>query len=227
MSLLLYAVTDDLHPGPRDARGIHGRPLRLVCSRGLAAVVEGLPARPAVSVSALEAFAAVTGGLAELGTILPARFGTMVADESAAEAALEQQAEVLHRCLARVRDAVEYGLRALTDATSRAAEDATGARERPVGPGAGTAYLMGRVASDRRRQEVLARITSAVGDLSRAYRERPDHPHGVTVACLVDRRDTGSFLTAVQRLRCELAPDAQLVWTGPWAPFSFSTETGS
>lgn len=205
MSLVVYAITD----APAAETG----PLRTVERDGLAAVVsEHDGQRP--ERSDLWGYEQVMERLMAEHTILPMRFGTVLADERKVRAMIGERFEELHAGLERVRGAVELSLRA-------------GWRE-PSAPvtatGPGTAYMLDRVALDRRARALADRL-DPLGALAREMRRRiaPQGDLPVQNAYLVDRPRITEFTERVRHLD-ERHGDIELVCTGPWPPYSFASE---
>jgi hypothetical protein len=161
--------------------------------------------------------------LAELigaDAVLPARFGSMFeADSEVRELLRDRQAE-LTDALARVRGAVELGVRASWPASL----DETA----PAGAGAGTAYMLRRLELDRRARQLAADLDAGLGDLARAANSRiltrPSQP--VTASYLVDHERIDRFRERVHELDVGIE-EAELVCTGPWPPYSFVGREGS
>jgi hypothetical protein len=216
--LYLYAITQ---PGPvPDVAGLQGVRPRTTGEGELVAVVsEHDDLRLEGSEDELWAHEEVVESLMAQGPVLPMRFGTVVADEAAVLAALEERRADLEAALERVRGAVELGVRATLTVGSSSEPDAT-QREGP-----GTAYLLGRMRRDQDGQRAAARIHEPLSALSRAstsqvtWRERPV----LKAAYLVDAGEVDVFRRRVETLEGELG-EARIVCTGPWPPYSFSTE---
>ncbi|HEY2441343.1 MAG TPA: GvpL/GvpF family gas vesicle protein [Solirubrobacteraceae bacterium] len=217
MTLLVYAIADAEHALPPRLSGLDDDPLRSVAHGGLSAVVGECNDAPTVTPAALVRFEQTVEELMGDGTVLPARFGTILSDEAAVEQLLSSRHDQLADALRRVTGAVELGVRA-------AWPDDDAGPNRPPGPHAGAEYLLGRLERRRRAQQLAAEIDAAVGDLAResACRilARPESP--VTAAYLVSFPRVDEFLARCHNLEATIA-DASLVCTGPWPPYSFVT----
>ncbi len=210
MSLVLYAVSD---AADCDGAGLHGAPLRPVPESGLVAVVSAHDTpRLRAGAADLWAYEEVMERLMAERTILPMRFGTVLADEGQVREVLRERRAELAAGLERVRGAIELAVRA-------------GWRE-PEPPATrhdtGTAYMLDRVALHRRARELADRL-DPLAALAREIRsrlvDRAEHP--VLGAYLVERALTGEFADRVRDLD-QRHPDMELVCTGPWPPYSFS-----
>ena len=123
-------------------------------------------------------------------------------------------ASICSAALHRVRGAVEIGLSANW-------RDASGGRT-DAQPQTGAAYLRDRLElrqSARRVASELEPLTALALSSRRALVPRPDLP--VLDAYLVDRGRVDEFVALVAQLGDGL-DDVELVWTGPWPPYSFA-----
>ena len=196
----LYAITDD--PAPADP------PLFAVPCAGLVALCAPASDQE-VTPAALWRYEEVVEDLMESRDVLPVRFGTLVADESAVVGAVEKRRSELVASLDRVRGAVELAVRA------RERE----APSRPEVAPSGSAYL---------------RAKAARGDVARRLHERlADHARASVVlsgsellraAYLVTRDDVDSFVALVAELQSDHA-ELDVVCTGPWPAYSFAEGT--
>lgn len=139
--------------------------------------------------------------------LLPVRFGTRVADEAAAAAAVVGRGGELMARLDHVRDAVELSVRV------RLAEP----EPEPVGDAAsGAEYLRARTA----RSHAADAVRVALGGLARDSRERAGG-EPLRAAYLIGRDAVDAFVTRVRELQDE-HPELAILCTGPWPPYSFS-----
>jgi hypothetical protein len=213
---VVYAITDT-HSPAIDERGLNGRPLRAVAQDDLAAVVSEHDAtRVASSAANLWDYEQVMERLMADHTLLPMRFGTVLAGDSAVRAMLSERAEELRAGLERVRGAVELGIRA-------GWRDAAGPAESSGQAGEGTAYMLKRLALHRQACDLVDRLDPLAG-LARDIRLRlvgqGDLP--VLEAYLVNRDRVKEFTERVRDID-ERHPEIELVCTGPWPPYSFTS----
>jgi Gas vesicle synthesis protein GvpL/GvpF len=217
MSLLVYGIVEagDVTPA---GRGLDDQPLYGVAEDGLMAIVSDHEARvPETTASALQAYERTVRRLMDGGAILPAQFGSVLPDEPAVRELLRNRRKDLLGRLARVRDAVEIGLRA-----SWRDGPATALEPRPA---SGSSYLRDRLElrqSARRVATELDPLTALARGSRRALAPRPDLP--VLDAYLVDRGRVDEFVAMVEQLDGRL-DDVELVCTGPWPPYSFAEGT--
>jgi Gas vesicle synthesis protein GvpL/GvpF len=214
VTLLLYAVTDRLRVS---GNGVGAAPLSLVRGSGLAAVVSASHApAPEPSEQRIWEYEEVVESLMDSGTILPARFGTVLEHEDAVRRFLAQQRDELNRGLERVRGAVEMGVRVQWADGLDASGYVTGE--------SGTAYMLGRLALVRSARGIAERLGPLLS-LSRLARVAVLPRRGVAVlaAYLVERRSADDFAERCERLNDELAL-AALTCTGPWPPYSFASD---
>lgn len=212
MSCLVYAFTDTASPRV----DVEGGPLRTVADGAVAAIVRGhAEPRLEYSAPALLDYERVMERLMASRAILPARFGTVLADDEEVRTLLRERQAELTRALERVRGAIELGTRVRwRDGAARSA---------PVGgEGPGTQYLAGRAALHQRARD-LARRLDPLADLARDVRRRLDADENFPVrdAYLVERDRMAGFARAVQSID-EGDPEIEMVCTGPWPPYSFA-----
>jgi hypothetical protein len=207
--LYLYAVTDRPElplpdrAGPDGVSGLH----RLVY-REIAAVVSGIAT---VSVSPTEAnlwqHEGVVEALMEDRSVLPVRFGTVLADEAAARTVLSSHYGDFVDSLVWVRDRVEIGLHVLWEDIDQTLPTS----HRPA------------VTRIPQRAETLA------GELDRplarlsvesTYQVLTTPRMLLTAAYLIDRDRVAAFRQAVKDLAMN-SPDLRFLCTGPWPPYSF------
>ena len=214
MSLLVYGIVE---AGEVEAtgEGLEGRPLRGLAEGPLAAIVSDHADRaPEPTAAALGAYERTVRRLMDLGAILPAQFGSLLAGEDAVHDLLRRRRKDLLTRLGSVRGAVEIGLRASWRSRADGMVDAR--------PPSGASYLRRRLElrqSARRVASVLDPLTSLARGSRRALVPRPDLP--VLDAYLVDRGRVHEFVAMVEQLDDGLE-EVELVCTGPWPPYSFA-----
>jgi Gas vesicle synthesis protein GvpL/GvpF len=214
MSLLVYGI---VAAGEVDASGcgLGEQPMRGVAEGPLEAIVtdhEDRPPEP--TAAALRTYERAVRGLMDHGAILPAQFGSVLADEDAVRAFLRARARDLLARLERVRGAVEIGLRASWREGAGAVIDPR--------PPSGVSYLRDRLElrqSARRLASELDPLTNLARSSRRALVPRPDLP--VLDAYLVDRGRVREFVAMVEQLD-NCLDDVELECTGPWPPYSFA-----
>jgi hypothetical protein len=226
--IYLYAIAD---PGVTlpEAPGFEDAPLRALGEGALVAVVSELEESVEPSEATLWEHESVVEELTGAGTILPMRFGSTLPDEGAVRTLLRERGDELADGLARVRGAVELGVRALWEpeaaelaaVTSGAAQEAAVAAEAEAG--AGTTYLMRRLGHSRRSEALAERIHAPLERLARASTRRMlASPRALLIgAYLVDRGAVDDFRATAERLDEEVE-EAAILCTGPWPPYSFA-----
>src|SRR5947209_8700729 len=163
MTLLLYAIAGS-DPGAIGGTGLGGRYLEGIHESGLVAIVSALEGGcPEPNAETLWAYEAAVEALMDRHVILPARYGTVLGDPSAARALLRDQAEHLIPALNQVRGAVELSLRVRWRDDVQANVEAD--------PGIGTAYMLGRLEVHRRATQVVRRL-ACLRELARSSRSR-------------------------------------------------------
>jgi hypothetical protein len=191
----LLAITDDARPLEPPLRAVRCDGLSVVC----APATEG-----EIDAEALWAREATLERLMADRDLLPVRYGTVVADDRAAVAAVAPQSEALARALDRVRGAVELSVRAIA------------AGDRPHEGVGGRDYLRERIADGR-----LARLLHE--PLAAIARDGviQDGPHVLRAAYLVERERVEAFVAQFRRLQ-HRHRELAIVCTGPWPPYSFT-----
>ncbi|MHB8658899.1 MAG: GvpL/GvpF family gas vesicle protein [Solirubrobacteraceae bacterium] len=192
MSVLLYAVSA-ARTLPPAATGLSGRQLRAIRNEDLVAIIACCDAAPPADTAHAWAYHEVVNRLMADGPLLPARFGSLAADEREIETMLIARRDEWHASLARIGDRVEYAV----SAPAIDDEDA---------PDTGTGY-MERLLSRERRDRQLEELA---GPLVRDSRRTA---HGI--AYLVERDAGGAFVAH--------AGAAGLTAVGPWPPYSFAS----
>jgi hypothetical protein len=216
--LYVYAIAE---PGTQiDVKGMQGADVRPVRAGDVDVLVsEHDYLEPSADIEEVWAHEAVVEAAGENGAaVLPLRFGSVLPDEAAVVALVEERAHDFTRALDRVRGAVEIGVRAAVAPTG-APEPEPEPDERP-----GTAYLMTRLAQKRRGDEIIDLVHRPLADMAREH-VRLDKtigdPSSVRLAYLVDEDAVEPFQERVQDLDTEL-DHVRLACTGPWPPYSFA-----
>ena len=215
MKLQLYALVTPMGPAPRIG-DVHGRPLRLVESHRLGALVGDVRRTPAPTRRALLAYHRVIAEVASHYTaVLPARFDAVLDDEAELAYVLQSRRPSFLRSLAHVRGRAQMTVRlAGTTAPPAALAEAAPASS-------GTAYLRARAASHRTLADT--RECRAIREsVARWVRdERIERHNGiVTIYHLVARSGVSRYRHALHRLT--LGPGVRLYVTGPFPPFAFA-----
>ncbi len=233
--MYLYAISD--RPGapvPPGAalEGMDGDPICLIsiAYRGIAAVVDPLAAVGRPTEDNLWRHEAVVEALMAEQTVLPVRFGTLLADEAAVQAALAAHYDEFVADLRRLSGKIELGLRVLWEEDAPASQISPA--DRIVGrPGSGRAYVMTRLEQERQirawrqRAEALAsdiHIAMAQQAVETTYHVLTTPRTLLTAAYLVDREQVPSFHRQVGTLSSD-HPSLHFLFTGPWPPYSFVT----
>jgi hypothetical protein len=215
--IYLYAIVPRLSGLP-STQGIGGGALQTVDTEALSAVCsshEQLDLR--VDAQSAWDHEHVVESLMALGPVLPARFGTTFQDEDAVRLALSRDVEALECGLARVCGCVELAVRVRaalpSDGESRSSTD-------------GHSYVREMLQARQQRETM---ITDTVAPL-RAFAVNSklsataSGEAGISVSYLVRTHDVDRFCAEVRRIQNENQQLA-LSCTGPWAPYSFTSET--
>lgn len=138
--------------------------------------------------------------------VLPARFGELFDDEAALRVALAARADALRARLEQVRGCCEFGVRVVAE------EEACGAVD-------GSDYLRSRLAA---RTKAAGVATALHGPLAGYARESVVFDDSRSAAYLVEQGRQATFRQAVARAAAH-HPEATVVCTGPWAPYTFAS----
>ncbi len=212
--IYVYAIGD----GVSRARvvGLDGRAVERVTEGRLTAfVTRDMERPPEPTPATLGAHDEVVMSLMVDGAVLPMRFGTVLRDDADIRAVVRDRADELVQALDRVRGRVELGVRAVWRGNHA---------EPPAASGGDflRAKLRRRAAARMVAAEVHPRLAQLATDARCSLLPRDDTP--LAAAYLVDRVRCGEFEAHAAEL-AEEQPDAELVVSGPWPPYSFSEPT--
>src|SRR5919204_1856455 len=180
---------------------------------GLAAIVSRHDEAPSASDAAILAHARVVDAIVGANdAVVPARFGAVHTDGAALRAAVGPRAAELGSALARVRDAVELGLRALSP------------QAEPAPALTGTEHMRARLDRRHDTEEIAARLHAPLAAIARETTTTVGATPRLlfSAAYLVSRSDVSTFRDAVEQLQAAHR-ELGLVCTGPWPPYSFVT----
>jgi hypothetical protein len=212
--LYLYAITEHPAPALPAQPGLDDAPLLAIDAGPVAGVASELAgAPPPPGEEALWRHEAVAEALMADRPVLPVRFGTAFASEAEVRSELTERAEPLAAALRRVTGHVEMGVRARL----------SGPGEDAAAPESGTAYVQARLEIRRRAESEADAVHVPLAALATAsVRRLRDRPVPMLAgAYLVPEGRVPEFTAAVDRLAAE-QPEARLVCTGPWPPYSFA-----
>jgi hypothetical protein len=155
---------------------------------------------------------------------LPARFGSVFADEDALRARLAARETDLASQLAKLGHRCELAI------TCAWRETEVTPRARIVPAAGGRAYLQrglertrGNRERERRAQEIAARLLAEMVIEPAFVRHRtcPRPAVAVSMSALVTRDEIDELSSRLERLGAQL-PDVTTVVQGPWAPYTFA-----
>ncbi|NJO82671.1 MAG: GvpL/GvpF family gas vesicle protein [Blastochloris sp.] len=240
--LYLYAITDTETADLPDMTGVEGARLQAVDYQRITAMVSVVDtARPEPTPEHLWQHETAIEALMTDRAVLPARFGTVLADQEAVRSALAAHYERLVENLRFVAGRVEVGVRVLwaederpttvvaTDAICPVAKTDNGQQVN-----SGRAYIMARLAEERAVQarralaeQQAAALHGPLAQLAVASAQRTLATPRLLLAAayLIERDQIDAFKREVERLSAH-HPDLRLLGTGPWPPYHFVTVTG-
>jgi hypothetical protein len=170
-------------------------------------------------------------------TVLPARFGTVLASEDEVRILLERFSQPLATALHDVAGAVEVDLSATWDTTALFAQIAreptvaalTGAvAHETAGDDLAARVRVGMAvqeAAEQRREQYRRRIVGTLVSHTRDAQPNPAVADDIVVnlALLVDRAELADFDEAVDQLGEEMGDVLSFRYVGPLPPYSFAT----
>jgi hypothetical protein len=164
----------------------------------------------------------VVEDLMHRSTVLPMRFGSTIADGMSLLAMLEDRRHEFETLIESLRGTVELSVRAqFPTVQPEPTQPATG----HGGFAEGSAYLLQRHAEQRAADDVRSRIHEPLAGLARGCARKPMGLRRdlFKAAYLVDLERVEEFRTRVESLATEMV-GARIACTGPWPPYSFSSE---
>lgn len=144
-------------------------------------------------------------------TVVPFRYGTVLADADEARQELARRGEWFEQQLDRLRGRVELALRAGTIVGPKP----------PSRHGGGRSYL--RSLRHQGGVPVLTRLHSTLAAAAVAAVASPQMNGAIKSSYLVDKEQMAGFSGLVARSVADLGGLRQVSLTGPWAPYSFVT----
>jgi hypothetical protein len=211
---------------------------RTIAHGEVAAVVNDSESDRTLATALLRAHSRILEALAREATVLPVRFGTVMADDRAVvDEFLAPSHDALAAGLAELAGKVQLSVKAfyaeealLRDVIARSPAIAR-LRERVRGLPADAGYYerirLGELVSaevERARERDFAFVLGRLGPLAVAAANEPvaTHDSAVNAAFLVERTRIDEFSAAVAALGEELAGRLRLRYVGPQPPYSFA-----
>ncbi len=241
MSCLCYCICR--HPGPAlpaPLLGVGGGPVYQVAHRLLSAAVSRIaPSDLAPDLPRVRAYDRVVNSYHRQDTVIPMRYGCMVAQEAEVIGLLDENCQQYEALLQELAGCVEMGLRLLHPAASlspAASGNPQGCREagRPQPVAAperpGLAYLTARKAhyvqqarwTSEYRQAADRCLAQFAGLFVKSKMEAPSPRRPLlSLYFLVPRPAVAAFRRAFQPLN--VAEPGGLLLSGPWPPYNFVT----
>ncbi|MET7365782.1 GvpL/GvpF family gas vesicle protein [Streptomyces sp. NPDC005566] len=229
----VYAIVPTGGSLPRKAAGVGSPPaaLRLIGEGPVTAVVSDAPPQLRARRRDLMAHQDLLMGLADLGPVLPMRFGMVAADEDTVRGELAGSRESHLASLRHLTDGVEMNLKALPAQDALAAVLAEENQVRRLReevrrrPGYEASVRLGEAiatALSRRAADAGKRIVRTLTPMARAVAAGPEvHGCALNVSFLIDRRDSERFRTAAQSFADTHRAHVELRIAGPLPCYSF------
>jgi hypothetical protein len=221
----VYAIGELPEVPPRQsAIGLAGAPLEGVREGGLLAVISRHADLPEMrTVDALWAHEHVVERLMAERAVLPMRFGSQLPGEAALRRALATRHDELLSVLDGVRGRVELAVRAVcADGAERVDVPVPVVAGGVVGHDTGREYVCAKLELRNRAEAAGAALHAPLAALAVAESRRPGRGPGelLRASYLVERPVVAEFRALARRLQRE-HPDAAVLCTGPWPPYSF------
>lgn len=221
----VYAIAERPElPPPVSTTGLAGAPLEGVREGSLLAVLSRhVDPVEICGADALWAHEHVVERLMAERAVLPMRFASQLADDAALRRALAGRHDELLSALDRVRGRVELAVHAMSAAGQPLSEAPRAAVAGAAkGHRRGHEYLRARLELRDRADAAAAELDAPLAALAVATSRRPEQSPGelLHASYLVERRVVAKFRATAQRLQRE-HPEAAVLCTGPWPPYSF------
>jgi hypothetical protein len=240
--IFVYGIGGEDFPLPAGLRGVGDppRPLRLVRHAGLAAIVADVDDAPNRRQD-LEAHVVAMGELAEAGTLVPMRYGTVTDDEDEVRSdLLERHADALRQVLQSLDGCVQMTLKAIydenvplreiirrepdlkaqSDRLKGQSQDAARDAWIRLGERVAAAVEQARAADEEQLASRIAQVAEHV------VVEPPGHERmAARLQVLVRRERREALDDIVRELGEQQAQRMTLRYSGPIAPYSFSDFT--
>ena len=235
MSTYVYGFTHATHPlVVDDLPGVGSKPLRVLSSIGLAAVVSDAPEGLRAKRRDLEAHQAVLEALSAAGTVLPMRFGTVAPRDVSVVTELEANAPRYRQLLAQLAGRVELNVKAvhredavLSELLQR--DRALRERNQTLRVRGGGSYedkvefgeAVAAALAERRDQDAAVVVAALRPYASQVSVGPAVDGSFVNVSFLVANVDRTRFDASVSELGRELSGIADVHCYGPLPPYSF------
>ncbi len=222
MPMVRYYVFGLVDSGSLAGRKFGELEVEAISGIGLSLVVCPAPPTEKVASSGFAALhAELLEDLMEDHTVLPVRFGTILASREEGLEVLEKQGPEFSRHMARLRGKLEMGLKALWNEEEQAVPPSTAA--------SGREYLLARLEQARAHERRLD-MAKAIGEgINACFSWVPEKTTRYLVtqklfynsSFLIDRSELGRFWQQVTEVK-SLFPGLRFLASGPWPPYSFA-----
>ncbi len=214
MPILPYCIYDPSAQLPEIVTGVMQASTKTLVEGDVAALfseVSALPTEAGELAQAAMSFQSTVQQAFGAGVVIPFRFPTLLADESALRAHLVERREEYRRALSKLQGLAQMEVR-LTK---------LGGTLRSEAPQSGTEYLKSRQSESKSVADATSAIREAAGDLVREWRQRESG--GVTRCyALITHDAAAEFKRRVGFVR--LAGGMRAIISGPWPASEFVAE---
>jgi hypothetical protein len=216
--LYVYGLLD-AEPSRLPDGGIEGLAVRLQACGGLFAAVSEIPEPPEIREQFLREHEQTVRLITDcVNAILPARFGSIVADEETLRTLLREREAELRRSLAMVAGCEQMTLRVFTNTPGEIPATTIFPTE---GLGPGARYLASKV-----REVSVPGLDAIRPELSSFVRAEQIQRHNAppllaSVYHLIERGGSAAYLSVLKRTSEAASLPVRFTASGPWPPYAF------
>lgn len=226
----VYCLAKDVESTSALPSGLGGMKVYQVSFKGIDALVSDMDSTSLLSEvqNALVHQKVVQGVLEQCTSLIPCRFGTLLADEEKILSLLKEHHGLLKDELQRLENKLEVSIRAVFDQINVEKQRSKRAKE-PKGKG--IKYLLEK----KRRFDMVSELSKKADNFNRKLNSATksfwtevkeqkrslDNGLLLSIYYLIDKNNLSSFKCSYQQFK-EEHPELNLLYTGPWPPYSFT-----
>jgi gas vesicle protein GvpL/GvpF len=216
MAVLAYCITETQPEITAPRKGVRGTAIETIRIQALQCFAsqfdpQDLVGKAPIQEAALD-FNRVLQELLQQIAIIPFRFPTILADETALSRFLTEHQAEYSEALHRLRNCVQMEIRLKMQ---------TSTQPPATSPKSGAEYLRGRQAQHQHIDSIVARFREAAGPLAKQWRHY-ETAAGIRCFALVDRNNVQAFLQQMQGVSVPTESEPRV--TGPWPASEFLKE---
>jgi hypothetical protein len=215
MAVLAYCITETQPEITTPHTGVRGTPIETIRIQDLQCFAsqfdpQDLVGKVPIQEAALD-FNRVLQDLLQQIAVIPFRFPTILADETALTQYLTEHEAEYRETLHRLRNCVQMEIRFKMQTSTQP----------QTLPKSGAEYLRGRQAQHQYIDSIVSRFREAAEPLAKEWRQR-ETATGIRCFALVDRSDVQAFLRQMKGVSVPSESEARV--TGPWPASEFLKE---